>query len=36
MDVFILLELSRMQARYEKRFIAKRLEITHDAMPAFL
>lgn len=36
MDVFILLDLSRMQARYEKRFSVKRPEITHGVLPTFL
>lgn len=33
MDVFILLDLSRMQARYEKRFIASKQEGSHGALP---
>lgn len=33
MDVFILLELSRMQARYEKRFIGARPGDAHAALP---
>lgn len=36
MDVFVLLELSRLQARYEKRFITHRPEITHGVLPAYL
>ena len=32
MDVFILLELNRMQARYEKRFISRCYEGTHHRM----
>ena len=36
LDVFILLDLSRLQARYEKRFITPRPEITHGVMPAFV
>jgi putative hemolysin len=34
MDVFILLELSRLQARYEKRFITTKLGGSDVAMPA--
>lgn len=36
MDVFILLDLSRLQARYEKRFSTSRPEITHGVLPAFV
>lgn len=36
MDVFILLDLSRLQSRYEKRFIAPRAEVTHDTLPALV
>jgi len=36
MDVFILLELSRMQARYEKRFAAAKLGGSDVAMPAMV
>lgn len=34
MDVFILLDLTRMQARYEKRFIGTRPGDAHAALPA--
>jgi putative hemolysin len=34
MDVFILLDLSRMQARYERRFIGTKPGDTHAALPA--
>lgn len=32
MDVFILLDLSRLHERYEKRFIIPRTEVIHDVM----
>jgi putative hemolysin len=32
MDVFILLDLSRLHGRYEKRFIIPRTEVIHDVM----
>lgn len=34
MDVFILLDLSRMQARYEKRYIAPQQDKTHASLSA--
>jgi putative hemolysin len=36
MDVFILLDLSRLQARYEKRFISTRTEAAHGVMPTLV
>jgi putative hemolysin len=37
MDVFVLLDLARLQQRYEKRFIAPRLqEVAHGVMPALV
>lgn len=36
MDVFVLLDLSRLQARYEKRFISSRPVLTHGVIPAFV
>ncbi len=36
MDVFILLELSQLQARYEKRFITTHTEVAHDIMPGMV
>ncbi|MFM8444338.1 MAG: GNAT family N-acetyltransferase [Methylococcus sp.] len=33
MDVFILLDLSRLQARYERRFISTHAEAAHGVMP---
>ena len=37
MDVFVLLDLARLQERYEKRFIAPRLqEVAHGVIPALV
>jgi putative hemolysin len=37
MDVFVLLDLARLQERYEKRFIAPRVqEVPHGVMPALV
>lgn len=36
MDVFILLDLARLQARYERRFISNRTETGHDVRPALV
>ncbi|GAB6048400.1 L-ornithine N(alpha)-acyltransferase [Methyloparacoccus murrellii] len=36
MDVFILLDLSRLQARYERRFMGTRTETEHGILPALV